>query len=29
MRRLALRSAFAFDKHFVEQGFEVLPGAQL
>jgi uncharacterized protein len=29
MRRLNLRRAFAFDRHFVEQGFDVLPaGAQ-
>ncbi len=25
MRRLRLRSAFAFDRHFREQGFETLP----
>lgn len=25
MRRLGLRVAFAFDKHFAEQGFEVTP----
>lgn len=25
MRRLGLRSAFAFDPHFAEQGFEVAP----
>jgi predicted nucleic acid-binding protein len=26
MRRLGLRSAFAFDPHFAEQGFQVTPG---
>lgn len=26
MRRLGVRSAFAFDQHFREQGFRVLPG---
>jgi len=26
MRRLRLRSAFTFDGHFAEQGFQVLPG---
>lgn len=26
MRRLGLRRAFAFDRHFQEQGFETLPG---
>ncbi len=26
MRRLRLRSAFAFDAHFAEQGFQVVPG---
>ena len=25
MRRLAVRRAFAFDRHFVEQGFEIIP----
>jgi predicted nucleic acid-binding protein len=25
MRRLGITSAFAIDRHFVEQGFEVLP----
>jgi predicted nucleic acid-binding protein len=27
MRSLMVRTAFAFDPHFREQGFEVLPGA--
>ena len=27
MRRLGLRRAFAFDVHFAEQGFELVPGA--
>jgi uncharacterized protein len=27
MRRLALRHVFAFDRHFNEQGFEVLPAS--
>jgi len=26
MRRLGIERAFAFDEHFAEQGFEVLPG---
>jgi uncharacterized protein len=26
MRRLGIRQAFTFDKHFAEQGFECLPG---
>lgn len=26
MRRLGASTAFAFDRHFTEQGFEVLPG---
>lgn len=26
MRRLGLRRAFAFDRHFAEQGFELVPG---
>ena len=26
VRRLRIRTAFAFDRHFAEQGFEVLPG---
>jgi predicted nucleic acid-binding protein len=26
MRRLGMRRAFAFDQHFAEQGFELLPG---
>ena len=26
MRRLGIRKAFAFDAHFAEQGFEVVPG---
>ena len=25
MRRWAVRQAFAFDRHFVEQGFEIIP----
>lgn len=25
MRRLRLRRAFAFDRHFAEQGFELVP----
>ena len=25
MRRLELRRAFAFDRHFAEQGFELVP----
>ena len=27
MRRLGANKAFAFDRHFAEQGFEVLPGS--
>ena len=27
MRRLGIRTAFAFDRHFAEQGFEILPPA--
>jgi predicted nucleic acid-binding protein len=27
MRRLRLTTCFAFDRHFAEQGFEVLPAA--
>lgn len=27
MRRLTLRKAFAFDRHFNEQGFEVIPAS--
>jgi predicted nucleic acid-binding protein len=26
MRRLGIRTAFAFDRHFAEQGFDLLPG---
>jgi uncharacterized protein len=26
MRKMSIKKAFAFDKHFREQGFEVLPG---
>jgi predicted nucleic acid-binding protein len=26
MRRLGIRQAFVFDRHFTEQGFETLPG---
>jgi len=28
MRRLGIRTAFAFDRHFAEQGFEMLPPVQ-
>lgn len=28
MRRLAIATAFAFDTHFVQQGFAILPGQQ-